>query len=411
MPASLPSAEMPAARPRTARELGIMQGFPPPPEKRPGLADWDLPPFNRWSFQNVRSLIPTVDVPCGPEAWALPSGPLDLSQIRFADAAGRERTVGRWLADSYTDGFLVWHRGRVVSELYFNDMTPATLHLAQSVSKSVVAVAAGVLAGRGLLDPAAPLVDYVPELAACGYADARLGHALDMTSGVRFTEDYNAPDSDMTRIDVASGWRPAPAGAPRPTIRDVLLDLPKLRAHGERFEYRSIECDVLAWAMERAAGRPLAALVSELLWRPMGAERDAYFTVDGAGTALADGGFNATLRDFARFGRLVLEGGRRDGRQIVPAEWIEATRRGGDPAKFGAPYELVSPRGAYSRQWWVHDAARGDLMARGVFGQLIYLDPEADFLAVKLSSWPDYLIPAFTLEALAALAAIRRELA
>jgi CubicO group peptidase (beta-lactamase class C family) len=142
----------------------------------------------------------------------------------------------------------------------------------------------------------------------------------------------------------------------------------------------------------------------------MGAERDACFTVDAAGTALADGGFNATLRDFARFGRLMLEDGLRDGRRIVPADWIVATRRGGDPSRFGAPYTATSPNGAYSRQWWVQDAVRGDIMARGVFGQLVYVDPEGDFLAVKLSSWPDFLIPAFSLDTLAALAAIRREL-
>lgn len=388
-----------------------MQGFPPPPEKRPTLSDWDLPPFNRWAFQHVRSLIPTVEVRGGGDAWPMPADAVDLSDVRFADHAGRERSVGRWLAESYSDGFLVWHRGRVVSELYFNDMTPATPHLAQSVSKSVVAVTAGILVGQGVLDPQAPFVDYVPEMEASGYADARIGHALDMTSGVRFTEDYNAPDSDMTRIDVASGWRPGPVGAPRPTIRDVLLSLPKQRAHGERFEYRSIETDALAWAMERATGRCLAELVSDLLWRPMGAERDAYFTVDGAGTALADGGFNATLRDYARLGRLMLEGGQRDGRQLVPPEWIDEMRRNGDPAKFGEPYSFVSPKGAYSRQWWVHDVTRGDIMARGVFGQLIYVDPEGDFMAVKLSSWPDYLIPAFSLDSLAALSAIRRELA
>ncbi|SMF65242.1 CubicO group peptidase, beta-lactamase class C family [Tistlia consotensis] len=405
-----PTIEPPSVRPRTARELGIMQGFPPPPEKRPTLADWDLAPMNRWAFQHVRGLIPTVEVPAAAAPWELPAAHQDLSAIRFRDDQGRERTIGRWLADSYTDGFLAWHRGRVVAELYLNDMTPATLHLAQSVSKSVVGTTAGILVGQGLLDPDAPFVDYVPEMAASGYGDARLTHAFDMTSGVRFTEDYNAPDSDMTRIDVASGWRPAPDGAPRPTIRDVLLGLPKQREHGLVFDYRSIETDALAWAMERATGKPLAALVSELLWQPMGAEREACFTVDGAGTALADGGFNAGLRDFARLGRLLLEGGRRDGRQLVPADWIGQIRRGGDPAKFGAPYTEVCPRGAYSRQWWTNDRSRGDVMARGVFGQLIYVDPEGDFLAVKLSSWPDYLIPAFSRDSLAALAAIRQAL-
>lgn len=387
-----------------------MCGHPPPPEKRPTLENWDLPPFNRWSFQNVRSLIPTVDVFRGTGApLPLERDPQELDGLRFTALDGSRKTLRDCLQETYTDGFLVCHRGRVVTEQYFNDMTPQTLHLSQSVAKSLVGTLVGVLHGEGRLDLAAPLTAYVPELARCGYGDATLDQVLDMQSGVRFVEDYGAPHSDMTRIDVASGWRPAPPGSPPTTIRDVILSLPKLRPHGALFEYRSVESDVLAWVMERATGRTLAELLSDRIWSKLGAERDAYFTVDAAGTALADGGFNATLRDYARFGAMVLAGGRAGGTQVLPESWIEACRSG-DPAKFREPYTTVSPRGSYRRQWWVHDQDRGDIMARGVFGQLIYIDRQADFLAVKLSTWPDYLVPTFTVDTLRAVLAIREAL-
>ncbi|MBB3064151.1 serine hydrolase domain-containing protein [Limibacillus halophilus] len=409
MSKSLPRSAF--SRPKTARELGIMQGFPPPPEKRPTLENWDLPPFNRWSFQNVRSLIPTAEVHRseGP-ASILPEQKADLGAIEFETEDGNSKTIEASLQDTYTDGFLVMHRGKVVTELYFNDMTATRLHLAQSVSKSLVGTLAGILIHEGFLDPQRPLADIVPELAPSGFADATARHLLDMTSGVRFIEDYGHPDSDMTRIDVASGWRPPHRGRTPETIRDVIITLPKVREHGQRFDYRSIETDVLAWTLERATGQLLVDLLSQYIWGPLGAERDAYFTVDSAGTALADGGFNACLRDYARFGLMMLNGGELNQRRIVPAAWVEDCRSG-DHSKFGDIYRQTSPNGAYRNKWWINDIARGDFMARGVFGQMIYIDPEADFMAVKLSTWPDYLIPTFTRETLRSLVAIRQELA
>lgn len=405
-------AHVRGARPvPTARDLGIMQGCPPPPEAIPGASNWDLAPFNRWSFSNMRALFPTVDVPRGTgPVRSLAAAQQDLRGLRFKTLAGPDQSVGDWLDASYTDGLIVISRGRTVHESYSDDLAPLQPHLSQSVAKSVVGTLAGVLHDEGLVDLDAPLPTLVEELAHCGYARATLRHALDMRSGVRFTEDYGTPGSDMTRIDIASGWRPPVDPGPVQTIRDVILTLPQEREHGEAFKYRSIETDVVAWALERVAGAPLAALLSDRIWSRMGAERDACFTVDGAGTALADGGFNATLRDYARFGLLLLEGGAWNGDQIVPEDWIRASTTG-DRAAFGEPYTATSPKGAYSRQWWIHDAARGDFMARGVFGQMIYIDPRTEFLAVKLSSWPDFLIHSYTVDMLSAVTAIRDALA
>lgn len=391
-------------RPATYRELGIMQGFPPPPDKRPPPDAWDLGPWNRWSFQNIRSLLPTVNVPCG-VAMPLEEAGQDLSGV-----AVERLTLAEVLDATYTDGFLVMQRGRVVFERYFNDMTPATLHLSQSVAKSVTAAVAGVLWGRGMLDLQAPLAGMVPELAACGYGDATLEQVLDMRSGVRFDETYDRPDSDIARIDIACGWRPCPPGVARGTLRDVILTLRKERPHGGAFSYRSIETDVVAWVLERMAGKPLAELVAETVWGPIGAAHDACFTVDPAGTALADGGFNATLRDYARFGEMMRQGGRAGGRQVVPEAWVEETRTG-DASAFGAPYTTLSPKGAYRRQFWIRDVERRDYMARGVFGQLIYVDPAAEMTVVKLSTWPEFLRPDLTALTLRAVEAIRRAIA
>jgi CubicO group peptidase (beta-lactamase class C family) len=394
------------SRPKTAHELGIMAGFPPPPEKQPTADNWDQPPFNRWSFQNMRSLFPTVDVYRGTGPVSdFSTNPIDILGTRFNTSTGRERTVQQFLDETYTDGLLVYQAGQIRFESYLNGMQPETLHLSQSVAKSVVGTTTGILLARGLLDLTTPLAEFVPELAACGYADATLENVLNMQSGVRFNEDYGAPDSDIARIDVAAGWRASVPGKPYQSIRDVILTLPKTRPHGTVFEYRSVETDVVAWVLERVTGTPLAELVSQEIWQPMGAERDAFFTIDRAGTALADGGFNATLRDYARFGRLFLD--HTEG--PVPKSWVAGCQHG-ETQKFGAPYTNVTPNGAYKNSWWVRDNSRGDITARGVFGQLIYVDRASDLMVVKLSSWPDYLINEFTLDTFLAIDAIRKVL-
>ncbi|WP_193749834.1 serine hydrolase domain-containing protein [Shimia sp. SK013] len=334
----------------------------------------------------------------------------DISQLSFTSFSGQNLLVEDWIWESYTDGLLVLKGDTIVDEFYANDFSRNTAHLGQSVSKSLVGTLAGVLHGEGLLDLAQPLQDIVPELGECGYSGCTVDQALDMLSGARFTEDYGLPNSDMTRIDIASGWRPVREGEIKPTIRDVILTLPKERDHGQSFSYRSIETDVIAWALERVGGDDLASLLSSRIWQKIGCEHSGFFTVDDAGTALADGGFNATLRDYARFAKMVMDGGRVGGHQVVPQAWIEGICQGADPSKFKSPYTLLSPNGAYRRFWWTHDVENGVFMARGVFGQLIYIDQSAGVLVVKMSSWPDYLIPSFSHDAVRACETIVQNL-
>ena len=193
----------------------------------------------------------------------------------------------------------------------------------------------------------------------------------------------------------------------RLSVWELILGLKEVECeHSASFRYHSIETDVLAFVLERVSGRPLAELVSELLRVPMGAEEDAYFTVDPQGYALADGGFNATLRDYGRFALMHLGGGSIGGRQIVPEKWIAETVAGARPDRFGGVYHDVLPAGAYHNQFWVEGGGSQAYMARGVFGQFIYIDPNAEFAAVKLSSWPDFLSLQGSRAALAAAKAI-----
>jgi len=393
-------------------DLHPMSGFPISKNNRIPRNLWDRTPWNRWSFQHIREILPTTEVWRGTGAsWLLPEAENNLDELEFVNQQNQSTTLLEWLTDNYADGIAVSHRGTLVYERYFNRMTQRTLHLSQSVAKSVTSAVAGILVGRGQLDPEEKITSYLPELKETAWNGATLRHALDMTSGVRYIEDYEALDSDIAVTDVASGWRTPQQGIPTfACIWDQIISLNQTtRPHGVRFEYRSIETDVIAHCMERITGTRLAELISHELWQPLGAEESACFTVDGIGYPLADGGFNATLRDYARFGQMLCNRGVGNGRQIVPSEWISDTFAA-DPSLFGEPFNSGFENGAYRNQFWIRDIHRQVIMARGVFGQLIYVDMDNDLVVTRLASWPEFLSLERKLDDLAAIDAITDQL-
>jgi CubicO group peptidase (beta-lactamase class C family) len=390
--------------------LPIMEGSPP--ALVPPKLDWDRPPWNRWSFQHVREILPTAEVwrGTGP-VRALPRADADLDDLAVVNGNGAPISLAGFLDETYTDGFLVLKNGAISYERYFNGMHERTLHLSQSVAKSFAGMVAGILIGRGLLDVNALVTSYLPELEETGWREATLQQVLDMTTGVRFSEEYTNPYSEIGQLDVASGWKPIPpdsdAGFNWPRhMWELITGLTETsRSHGELFSYRSIETDVLAFCMERVTGKRLPQLLSEELWQKMGMEESACITVDSGGFALADGGLNACLRDYGRFGQMVLE----HGGSIVPASWIEATRSG-NHSIFKEPYTLSIPLGAYKNQFWIEDPTSRAILAKGVFGQLIYVNWDYNMVVVKLSSWPDFLNRPFDVATFSAMHAIEKAL-
>jgi CubicO group peptidase (beta-lactamase class C family) len=376
-----------------------MAGVPPFPESAlVTLGNWQEPPFNRWAFQHLRELIPTVRISRGGgPARRLPRAERDLSGLPFRSGE-RELTIGEMLAESYTDGFLVLHRGRIVTEQYFNGMTPDTPHLLMSVSKSVVSTVAGILAGHGRLEPAAPVERVVPELAGTSFAGATVQDLLDMRAGTRFDENYENLEADVRTYERVYQWRPDTA-EPRPP--DALAYYPTLvndGEHGGPFRYRSILTDVLGWVLERAGGARLHELISRLVWQPMGAEFDAEVTVDAHGNAMADGGICATLRDLGRFGLLFGGTGRQSARwSPVPPAWIADTIAGavdGAEAFTASGEDLRFPAGAHYRNcWWVSEPAVPFFYAAGINGQNVYVHGPSQLVVAKLSTWPSALHP------------------
>jgi len=383
--------------------------------------NWQDPPVNRWAFWHVGDLLPTYRVPRGdgaprplPAAAARPDLlSVPVTRMDRTPGASSASTVGDVLADTYTDAYLVLQDGALVTEWYGPLGAPDRPHALMSVTKSVVGCVAAVLIDRGLLDPDAEITSYVPELDGSGYAGALVRHVYDMRSGVRFLEEYANPDSDIRRLDEWVGWYPG-QGVPRGLHR-FLATLQAEAPHGERFLYRSAESDVLGWVCERAAGRPMAELISELIWAPMGAEHDALLLHDGLGAAVHDGGLCATARDVARFGQMLLDGGLvPDGaggtRRVVPPQWlrrawaVDADARGVFAA---SPAEWAFPGGWYRHQFWFRPGAYGDvLLGLGIYGQMLHVSRRTGTVCVKFSTWPDAQNPAYLEDTLRAFDAV-----
>jgi CubicO group peptidase (beta-lactamase class C family) len=374
--------------------MGWMIGSPPPPDRQIRFSDSSYSKFprTRWSYAHMRLFLPTSLVSRGGAAVCeLPRAERsDLDAVAFRPI-GRSDPMG-WgesLLANYTDAIVILHRGAIVYERYFGVMDEHTPHIAYSVTKSFVATIAQTLVHEGVLDEHATVPTYLPELGSSGYADATVRQLLDMTTGLRYVEDYVDENSSIWQFARAGGFRPRPPGYAGPeTLYAYIAQLQKEAAHGRRFAYKTVNTDTLGWIVSRVTGRRVSELLEERLWSQLGVEHDAYFTVDSAGVEFAGGGLNLALRDAARFGEMMRLGGRFNGRQIIPSAVIEDIRRGGNKDHFAlAGYNLL-PGWSYRNMWWVSHNEHGAFTARGIHGQAIYIDPAAEMVIARFASHP-----------------------
>ena len=381
--------------PKTAEAFGLMQGFPPPADKQITSRNFMEAPQNRWSLQHIRELQPTREIYRGSGPVSrLGSEPRPLDAVEAELPDGRRVTFARWQQESYTDSIVVLHKGKIVYEKYSNGMAPHTQHEMFSATKSFIGTMVLVLAEQGRIDLARTIGHYLPELSSSAFADATVQQVLDMTTAVKYSEIYLDRDSDIGRYGyVFSIWGGPPDGYKGPmSVYDYLPTLPKKGEHGHAFHYVSPNTDVLGWIVSRVTNRSVSAALEQMIFQPLGPERDAYIWLDGFGTEMAAGGLNITARDAARFGQMILQKGRFNGRQIIPASVAERILRPGDPAPFNRFYQdpwYEKVGFAYHDQWWTYNNAHSGVSALGIHGQLIYLDERAQMVVVKQSSDPE----------------------
>lgn len=376
------------------KTLGWMQGFPPPADRiiaQPSSDFFSFPKL-RWTVCHIRELMPTKRVSRGLGAPRALTYQLDSSidQITFRPTGSDKTMTWRQSLDAnYTDGILIMHRGKVVYERYFGELNEEGEHAAMSVTKSMSGLLAEILVAEDKLDPEAVVGDLIPELRESGFGDATVRQVMDMTTGIAFSEDYSDPKAEIwSYTNAANPMPPAPGYVGTRGYYQFLPTIKKQGNHGEAFGYRTVNTDVLAWIIARNTGQSVPELLSDRVWSKIGAEQDAYFTVDSIGTPFAGGGMSAGLRDMARLSQLILAEGRLGDEQLFPAEAVRALRQGGDKEAFAKAGYKSLEGGSYRSMWWFYHNKNEAYAARGVHGQTIYIDPTAEMVIVRFASHP-----------------------
>jgi CubicO group peptidase (beta-lactamase class C family) len=276
-----------------------------------------------------------------------------------------------------------------VYERYFGALKPEGQHIAMSVTKSFFGTIGAMLVAEGTIDVNATVARYVPELKDTGFGDATVRQLLDMTTGIKYSENYADPKADIWNHVRSGGVLPRPAAYEGPkTFYEFLMTVPKEGEHGQALAYKTVNSDALGWVIRRVTGKSVGENLADRIWSKLGAEQDAYFMVDTVGNEFAGGGLNAGLRDMARFGEMMRLDGKYNGQQIVPAAVVADIRKGGDKANFAKAGYKTLPDWSYRNMWWVSHNEHGAYAARGVNGQVIYVDPKAEMVIARYASHP-----------------------
>jgi CubicO group peptidase (beta-lactamase class C family) len=343
------------------------------------LLRWSMldPGVNTLAFRSMDTLFTTRTVPHAGTPWALPRSDHALD---FTYAyKGQTYTPDQFLDRTYTNALLVMKDGKIVSEIYRNSSNERTRFMGWSMTKSITSVLVGCALAEGRIKSLDDQITvYLPELKGGGYEGVTIRQIMQMRSGVDYEERY-----DFEHPGTAASNHIAALVKNVARFADAARTIKRIHKPGEFFQYKTLDTAVLGWLIERVSGgSTIAAYMAQRLWEPLGAEADGFFIMDGPpgiGREFNGAGFNATLRDYARFGQMILDGGRANGHQIVSPEWVaESTRPSG---KTGVA------RGGYGLQWWML-GDRGAFSAIGLQGQYIYVDPTTRTVVVKLSHFP-----------------------
>ncbi|MDT0583863.1 MULTISPECIES: serine hydrolase [Alteromonadaceae] len=376
------------------KKMDWMVGFPPSSNKlimQPESDFFSFPKL-RWTVCHIRQLMPTKQVSRGIGAPSSLNYDIDknIDSLTFKPLGSEhEMTWNESLLANYTDGILILHKGQIVYEKYFGCLEENGKHAAMSMTKSLTGLIAEILVAEGKLDEGATASSIIPELSDSGFGSATVRQIMDMTSALDYSEDYSDPQADIWLYSKAASPLPKPADYRGPNgYIEYLQTVKKEGSHGEAFGYKTINTDALGWIIARVTGKDVAQLFSERIWSKIGAEQDGYMTVDAKGMPFAGGGLSASLRDLGRIGSLMLNRGKLNGRSLFPETVVESIIAGGDKTAFAKAGYNTLPGGSYKSMWWVFHNEHGAYAARGVHGQTIYIDPAADMVIVRFSSFP-----------------------
>jgi CubicO group peptidase (beta-lactamase class C family) len=321
-------------------------------------------------YRSIEEIYKVVTVKRGAAVHSLPRAAKQLSPTW--DYGGRQWTVTDYMSANRTSGVLVLKDGKIVLERYGLNRTPKDRWTSFSVAKSLTSTLVGAAIQDGKIKGPDDLVtNYVPELKGSAYDGVTVRQLLMMSSGVKWNEDYTDPKSDVAQ----AGFTGSEPGVD--PLVSYMRHLPRDAAPGTKWHYDTGETDMVGIMVSNAVGEPLSQYLSEKVWTTYGMEQDAVWMVDASGKQERGGCcISMTLRDYARVGQFILDGGKAQGRQVVPSSWVaQATTK-----------EIDNGAGGYGYFWWIRE--NGSYEAVGIFGQSITTFKDDRLVIVINSAWP-----------------------
>jgi len=331
------------------------------------------------TFRNIDRLFPTRTVKRGTQTYPLPTSGTPLKAVEFA-SAGKKYDVFDYMSLNRVSGLLVIKDGKIALERYELGNKETTRWMSMSVVKSISSTLVGVAIKDGYIKSLNdPITQYLPTLAGSAYDGVTVRSLLQMASGVKWDETYTNPASDRRHM-LEAQLRGKPG-----SILELMRTLPRAGEPGTIWNYDTGETQVVGELIHAAIKRPVAQYLSESIWSKFGMESDATWWLDSPnGQEIGGSGLSATLRDYGRFGLFFLNGGVVGEKSILPESWI---------SEAGSPKIISGKKVNYGYMWWIPDSSanpvhEGAFMARGIFGQSMYLNPAEKVVVVVWSARP-----------------------
>lgn len=297
---------------------------------------------------------------------------------------GEKRATKTFLEKTNTTALLVLKNNSITFEDYYLGTTEHDRRISWSTAKSFLSAIFGVAVAEGdIVSLQDPVTQYVPELKGSGYDGVSIKNVLQMSSGVHFDEDYDRFNSDINRF----GRNMALGGS----FDEFAASLKKEREQGEFLHYVSIDTHVLGMVLRNATGREITDYFNEKLWSQIGTEDSALYIVDSYNEPMVLGGLNLRTRDYARFGKLFLDNGRWNGKQVIPASWVVDSTTPDAPHLIPGERDTADINLGYGYQWWIPENADQEFMAIGIYDQFIYVNQKAGVVIVKNSANIDFM--------------------
>lgn len=362
------------------------------------LAEAERPENLVDTFRSMDEILPYRTISAGDSATSLPRE-LANSDI-FFEWDGGPKAIADWMSESDTTGLIVLHNGVVVHEEYGLGADAETRHTSWSVGKSFVATLVAIAMEEGHIHDLDQTVEIVAEqYAGSDYGATTLRHLLMMSSGVVFNEDYSDRQSDINRLFFG-------AAVQGKDLDDLVAEVERDRRPGEDLHYVSANTHVLSAFVRAIYRQPLADIVSDKIWEPLGMSGDAYWNqyVGGEnGIAIGYCCLNAKLEDYARFGQFYLQDGVWNGERLLPEGWVQQATRPNAPFQEADENAVYQHRG-YGLHFWVPENHDGEYFMAGVFGQYVWVDERRNIVIARTAADPEW--GARTLESLTAMRAI-----